>query len=144
MRKKDIKIIIIGSITIFGLLLTFSIMKKSVSISDPSLKKSEISTESIPVKNIISITIIAGDKTLHIASYAGTSLYDALISAKANKQIEFSGKNYSGLGFFVTNINNLRNGNGKNLFYYINNKEASVGVSSYLLKDGDTIEWKLK
>ena len=28
--------------------------------------------------------------------------------------------------------------------YYINDKEASLGVSSYTVKEGDIIEWKLK
>jgi len=30
------------------------------------------------------------------------------------------------------------------LLYYINGKEASVGVSTYKPKNGDIIEWKLK
>ena len=144
MSKKQYKIIFIGSIATLAFFFASYGIQKSVSVSKPSLEKSEIPTESIPVKNIISITIIAGDKTLQIASYTGTSLYDALVSAKDSGQIEFSGKNYSGLGFFMTSIGNLYRGNGENLFYYINNKEASVGVSSYLLQDGDIIEWKLK
>jgi len=144
MGEKNIKIITTGIIGIFSLLFAFLIMQKSASVSEPSLKKSEISTESVSVKNTISITIIAGNKTLHTASYAGASLYEALLSAKENRDIMFFGKNYPGLGFFLTDIGSLHSGDGKYLFYYINNKEASVGVSSYTLKDGDVIEWKLK
>jgi hypothetical protein len=28
--------------------------------------------------------------------------------------------------------------------YYINGKEAEIGISSYIPKNGDMIEWKLK
>ena len=74
----------------------------------------------------------------------GSSLYDALVLAQQNKQIIFSGTSYPSLGFFVTDIGVLHSGNGKNLLYYINGKEAQVGISSYQPKDGDTISWKLE
>ena len=85
-----------------------------------------------------------GDKIIPLFIRAGTSLYDALSSAGDNGQVVFSGKSYPMLGFFVNDIGSLHNGNGKYLFYYINGKEASVGVSSYIPKDGDVVEWKLK
>ena len=75
---------------------------------------------------------------------SNTILYDALVREKNEGRINFSGKNYPGLGFFVTDIGSLHAGMGKNLIYYINGKEATVGVSSYTLKDGDVIEWKLE
>ena len=59
-------------------------------------------------------------------------------------KITFEGKEYPALGFFVTEINGLKSGGGKNLMYYINGTEASLGVSSYIIKEGDSIEWKLK
>ena len=71
-------------------------------------------------------------------------LYDALVQEEKEGRIDFSGKMYPNLGFFVTDIGTLHSGNGKNLIYYINGKEATVGVSSYTLKDGDVIEWKLE
>ena len=73
-----------------------------------------------------------------------TLLYDALVQEEKEGRIDFSGKMYPNLGFFVTDIGTLHSGNGKNLIYYINGKEAAVGVSSYKLKDGDIIEWKLE
>lgn len=147
MKNKRYKIIVIWSIAILVLFFAFYSTQKSLPAREPSLEKTEIPIESISVNSVkktISITIIAENETLHLEPQAGVSLYDALVLAKDAEQIIFSGKNYSGLGFFVTDIGSLHSGNGKNLFYYINNKEASVGVSSYLLKDGDIIEWKLK
>lgn len=147
MKKEKYKIIFIGGIAILILLFVFYNTQKILPVSKPSLEKTEIPTKSIPansVKNTISVTIITPSNILHLNPQAGQSLYDALVLAKEVQKITFSGKNYSGLGFFITDIGSLHSGNGKNLFYYINNKEASVGVSSYFLKDGDIIEWKLK
>jgi len=90
------------------------------------------------------ITLVIGNINTKLVIVPNQTLYDVLVGAKKSGQIEFSGKNYPGLGFLVTDIGTLHSGDGKYLFYYINNKEASVGVSSYLLKDGDIIEWKLK
>lgn len=89
-----------------------------------------------------SVTVSAGDIKINLQP--NTTFYDALVQAKNTGTITFSGKNYPGLGFFVTEIGTLRAGGGKNLLYYINGKQAYVGVSSYTLKDGDVIEWKLE
>ena len=133
MTKKQYKIKFIWGIAILAFLVTFY-----------WIQKTEIIEQSISVKNTIAITIIVEGKVLNITPVNGMSLYDALVLAKEKSDIQFSGKDYSGLGFFVTDIGSLHSGNGKYLIYSINNKEASVGVSSYLLKDGDIIEWKLK
>ncbi|MFA6076813.1 MAG: DUF4430 domain-containing protein [Candidatus Paceibacterota bacterium] len=93
-------------------------------------------------QNSQSVTVLAGDTTIYLQP--GIIFYDALIQAKNTGKITFSGKNYPGLGFFVTDIGTLHMGNGKNLLYYVNGKEANVGVSSYTLKEGDVIEWKLE
>lgn len=90
----------------------------------------------------LSVTVSAGNTTIYLEP--NVIFYDALVEAKDSGKITFSGKNYPGLGFFVTDIGALHTGNGKSLLYYINGKQASVGVSSYTLKDGDVIEWKLE
>ena len=89
-----------------------------------------------------SVTVSTGNETIHFEP--NQIFYDALIKQKNAGKITLSGKNYPGLGFFVTNIGPLHSGGGKNLLYYINGKEATVGVSSYTLKDNDVIEWKLE
>jgi hypothetical protein len=72
------------------------------------------------------------------------TVYDAMKLLKEEGKITFEGKEYPTLGFFVTSINSISSGGGKNLFYYINGEEASVGISTYQIKEGDSIEWKLK
>ena len=100
--------------------------------------KSDTSTSTI------SVNLITGDKKTILEFKEGASFYDILNNAQEKDLVSFSAQKYSGLGFFITEINGLKNGNGKNLMYEINGKEATEGVSSYIPKDGDFIEWKLK
>ncbi len=86
---------------------------------------------------------IAGEN-FEVALTDNMSVYDAMKILKEEGKITFEGKEYPALGFFVTKINSLEAGDGKNLFYYINGIEASVGISTYEIKEGDIIEWKLK
>ncbi len=120
-------------------------------VPSPEIKTQTINTttkesgdQQNPEENNQSVTVLAGETTIRLSFSDDTTFYNALVQAKNTSQIEFSGKNYPGLGFFVTNIGTLHSGNGKHLLYYINGKEATVGVSSYTLKDGDIIEWKLE
>lgn len=102
--------------------------------------------ETIAEKKVttISCTIVVKDQTVALSVPTQTTLYDALLSAQKMGEIIFSGKQFPSLGFFVTDIGTLHAGEGKNLIYYINGKEATVGITSYVLHDGDAIVWKLE
>jgi hypothetical protein len=91
-----------------------------------------------------SATFKVGGEEFIIQVTEHTTVYDAMNSLTSEGKMTFDGKKYSGLGFFVTQINSLQSGGGKNLMYYINGEEASQGVSTYIVKEGDNIEWKLK
>jgi len=91
-----------------------------------------------------SVTVLAGEQTVQLPITPSTTFYDTLVNAQNAGTLTFLGKNYPGLGFFVTDIGSLHMSNGKNLLYYVNGKQATVGVSAYTLKDGDVIEWKLE
>lgn len=75
---------------------------------------------------------------------ADSTVYDLMVALKNNGQINFSGKNSAGLGFFVEEINGIKNNPSKNTywFYYINGQKANVGISNYILKSGDVIKWQ--
>ncbi len=90
------------------------------------------------------VKLIAGNKTVLLQFIPGQTLYQLLSMEQNSDVIQFAGKEYSGIGFFITDIGDLHQGNGKYLFYYINGKEASLGVSSYVPAAGDIVEWKLK
>lgn len=160
-KKQNIKKIIVSSILailclvlITGIGLGFSYKKdkkqyqgienvqtiqKTDSVSD--IKKDEPQEE---VSFSKKATFKIGDDEFVIQVSEHTTVYDAMNSLVSEGKMTFDGKVYQGLGFFVTQINSLTSGDGKNLMYYINDTEASLGVSSYVIKEGDIIEWKLK
>ncbi len=109
--------------------------KKTESLQNISFEKT---------KSLQQFTLIAGDTTIQIPFSHGGTLYDALLATKQKGALSFSGVKYTGLGFFITDIGALHQSNGKYLIYFINGTEASVGVSSYVPKDGDIVLWKLK
>ena len=47
---------------------------------------------------------------------------------------------------FVTSINDRLADDSKHEFwaFYVNGKQAEVGAGSYIVKQGDTIEWKIE
>ncbi len=138
MYKKQHKIIFIFS---FILLLVFLGIQKEFLFAQPTLETTKnLETQ---VSNI-SITVIVNDVNFNLSLNKGNSLYEVLYEAREKNQITFSGRQYSGLGFFITDIESLHQGNGKNLLYYINDEKAKIGISSYIPKDGDIINWKLE
>lgn len=95
-------------------------------------------------ENTILFTLTTGDFTTALKSKEGTTLYDALKQAEVVGKISLGVKEYPGLGFYVTDIGSLHEVSGKHLIYYINGKEATVGVSLYVPKNGDIINWRLE
>ena len=47
-------------------------------------------------------------------------------------------------GAFITSINGVGNLGGKYWMFYVNGEMASVGVSSYVLQDGDIVTMKFE
>ncbi len=152
-NKKIAYIYISIALCFFILSAYFYIQKKSVPIQN-STQNIEVNNSSTQIQKDISseekITIYKkaeikiGDQVFLISFSENQTLYDVMKVLESEQKISFEGKEYPALGFFVTSIGGLENGDGKYLFYYINGVEASTGVSSYRLKEGDSIEWKLK
>lgn len=112
----------------------------AVETPEPKEIKQEIKKE-----NNSSINLVFGSDNLDLQFKAGSSLFEVLRQAAADKKLTLVSKEYPPMGFFVTQIGNLKDGDqGKHLFYYINGVEASIGVSNYIPQDKDVIEWKLK
>lgn len=76
----------------------------------------------------------------------GDSLYDSFIRMRDLDLIKFEEKKFSSLGSYIYSINNIKElpREGKYWIYYVNGKEGNVGVSNYILKEGDQIMWKLE
>ncbi len=106
-------------------------------------KKVDQTPSTINQTPTLSITVVAGETKVGIPYVENETFYSTLVSAQKSGLVTFAGREYSGLGFFVSDIGDLHMTPGKNLLYYINGKEASVGVSTYIPKNGDVVEWRL-
>ncbi len=90
--------------------------------------------------------IIIFDKKIEFSFKEGDSLFDVMSELKNSGQISFDGKEFNTMGFFVEEINGFKQlpRERKYWHYYVNNIEASVGISNYKLKNNDSIHWKLE
>ena len=101
------------------------------------------------ISAIFSITT-STDPRVTTSSYtfdipAQTTVYDFMKLVARQTTIRFTGQDSgNGLGFFVTSINGIASDPRAHMFwiYYINNKKATLGISSYTLQAHDIITWK--
>lgn len=72
------------------------------------------------------------------------TVFELLKKTTSANNLDFKYTESGGLGAFVEAINGSKNDFKNNKFwqYWVNNKFALVGASSYLLKAGDVVEWK--
>lgn len=91
------------------------------------------------------VSLIIFENKYKVSFSEGDTVYSIMMKLQKENSVnfEFKYKEYPSLGVFVYEINGIENGDGKYWFYYVNDKEATVGVSKYLLKEGDVISWKL-
>ena len=89
----------------------------------------------------VSLTLNVFDKSYSIKTEEGINVYDAMKSIE-DKSFSFKAIEHPGLGYFVEEMNGVKGTPGKYWIYYVNGKEASVGVSQYIIKNGDIISWK--
>jgi len=102
-----------------------------------------------PAEIQASLTIAAGDSeplifdNITLANEA--TAFDLLKKITAENNIELGYKDYGGeLGVLVESINDVANNLDANEFwqYWVNDEFAQVGASSYILADGDKVEWR--
>lgn len=75
---------------------------------------------------------------------ATSTVYDVMDKLQSQGKFSFKTKEFAGLGYFVEEINGVKQDTkaGKYWIYYINGESAKVGISNYILKPNDIIEWK--
>jgi len=92
------------------------------------------------------VTLLAQGKKYIIPFQENTSVYESMqkLSARSADHFYFVAREYPGMGFFVEEINGLKNDNRAGIYwiYYINGQSAKIGISNYIIKSGDIIEWK--
>ncbi|OGH87647.1 MAG: hypothetical protein A3J93_03960 [Candidatus Magasanikbacteria bacterium RIFOXYC2_FULL_42_28] len=91
-------------------------------------------------------TLSVNDKNYTLQFNTEENLLTAMrrLETSSVAPFSFSGKEYAGIGFFVDGINDIKNNPtaGKYWVYYLNGQPAPVGISTYLLKSGDIINWQ--
>ena len=94
--------------------------------------------------NTISFSLTINDKTTESRTAPGTTVYRTMQDLMAEGKIAFHATEYSGMGYFVDEIDGIKNDpkNGIYWIYYLNGQSAKVGVSLYSLKANDIITWK--
>jgi len=90
------------------------------------------------------ISLEIGDKMYQAEVKPNSTAYDLMKNLQSTQGLKFSAKEYAGMGVLIEEINGVKNDIKTNKFwiFYINNESSQVGVSSYILKNGDVIKWK--
>lgn len=102
-------------------------------------------SETQPTTNTpIATTIEINGQKYNLKLPEKSTAYNALKQLADSKQITMTTKEYSGMGYFIEELNGIKNNNqtGEYWGYYINGKTATLGASSYILKNNDLITWK--
>lgn len=95
-----------------------------------------------PKKVELTATITIGGVT-HTVEIPN-ALFNAMNSLSEQRRITFKSVLYPGLGEFINEINGIKNTSDQFWLYYVNGTLGSMGAGSYVLKDGDVIEWKFE
>lgn len=140
MRKLSVFLTIIGAASVIGAaIFTVKIDKPEVEII-PGSNLARIERD-----NLIKAVIETPDLTYDVLVPEGSTVFDLMIKADSQyDDFSFKGREFSGLGFFVEQINGLAQDKEKGFYwiYYVNGKKAPVGISQYKLKNNDIITWK--
>jgi len=121
--KKNKKIILISVLV----LIFFGLLFLSLRTKPNILKTDDLKTNEISYKDEIPGQI---------------TVYDFMSKLQKGGKINFTEKNYIGMGELITAINGIQNNGNRSWIYYVNDKEAEVGVSNYKINNGDIISWK--
>ena len=121
------------------LYLKFHSFKPSI-----SGEEGQIIPKALSEKNT-KVSLTVQEKKYETEIKEGSTVFEAMKKiqdeSSSTNPFSFKYKENPGLGSFVTEINNIVGSPGKYWIYYVNGNKASVGVSTYLLKEGDIINW---
>lgn len=110
-------------------------------ITPPSKSINEVTKIS---EGTIKASIVVLGKSYDAYVSEGKNIYDLMtVLANNSKDTNFTfhAQEYKGMGYFIDTINGVSGSPGAYWVYYINDKKATVGISQYILKEGDSIRW---
>ncbi len=138
--SKKIKILILILFIILIAFLNFNLLKpqaipkqnSSLTLSFPEVQENLDGNLVLEINDIKYQSKISGP----------ISISDFMDKLKEEGKIDFKEKNYTGMGKFIEEINDIKNSGNKNWIYYVNNKKANIGISNYKINQGDIVSWK--
>jgi len=136
-NKKIISITILVFLIIFGVLFFLAHKTNKENLHSSNLPPTKVEEQGANQATLnINGVIYEGEIT------EKTSVYDFMSELQTTGKINFTEKNYIGMGEFINGINGIKNNNSQSWIYYVNGKEAQVGVSNYKINGGDVVSWK--
>ena len=92
----------------------------------------------------VRVVLVAGEHEYESWGIEGKTVYQVMEDLRSNQGFAFGGRDFLGLGFFVEEINGIAQKPREDMYwiYYINGEKSKVGVSQYVVKPDDAIEWK--
>tara|TARA_Y100000310_G_C20688913_1_gene820929 strand:+ start:1796 stop:2485 length:690 start_codon:yes stop_codon:yes gene_type:complete len=106
--------------------------------------ESIVPTSGTTAQALIPISLEVEEVTYELHVEPGSSVHDAMAKAQETSDLNFTGRQFAELGFFVEEINGVKQNPraGKYWIYYINGRKAEVGISVYIVQENDIISWK--
>lgn len=93
---------------------------------------------------LIQVNLFSGGVGYIANVVLGASVYDVMTTLASTTAFRFKAKHYSSMGYFIEEIDGVKNSNGAYWTLYVNGKYSPIGASDYVLKEGDNIEWKFE
>lgn len=127
-------------IRIFGLVI-LGLLGGAVLLVFGQVGGTDGTLENVPGTEI-SVTLEAKE-TYKVTIQEGSSVFDVMEMAQ-EQGFSFAGREFLGIGFFVEEIEGKAQNPGERMYwiYYVNDKKAQVGVSSYIIQANDVITFK--
>jgi hypothetical protein len=123
------------------LFITSAVVLLAVGCNQQQVQKQQSQNQVVSQVSAIKVTQTVEGSNLNQPSYqiaAGKTAIDLL---KQSHQVQT--KEYQSLGEFVLSIDGNASDSKHFWEFFVNDKSSNVGASSYKLKDGDKLEWKL-
>lgn len=88
------------------------------------------------------VTLSISDKAYKLYAPPGTTGLEAMRILASTADFVFTGREYSGMGYFVDSISGKTAADGHVWIFYMNGVKSGKGISSVTLNEGDVIEWR--
>jgi hypothetical protein len=135
-KTKKITLVLSTTIFILSIILIYFFSNSNKKIATPITD-----TPIIKSKNQTHPKEVNGT-SLSFTATENSTVYEFMNKLKNKDKINFTEKNYTGMGKFISEINGIKGNGVKNWIYYVNGVKAEVGVSNYKINKGDIISWK--